>query len=86
VSATDEDGHTPLHFAACALSTEDGATSNAAQVVKTLLSRGASKNAVSSYGLTPLDMAQALNSAEVVQILRSHKGQPSLLKAFVGAN
>jgi len=85
VTATDEDGHTALHFAVCAPSTDDEPASNAVQVVKTLLSRGAAKNAVSAFGLTPLDMAQALNRAEVAHLLRNHKSQPSLLKAFVGA-
>jgi hypothetical protein len=63
----DGDGHAALHFAALA---PQGGSSNAQEVVKALLSGGAAKGALSFDGLTPRDVAEALNRGELVPLLR----------------
>jgi len=73
IHATDNDGSTPLHFAA-----EYGNL----EVVKLLLKRGADKNLKDKYGNTPLESAKSRhqphvgplwNNTEVIEALQSDR-------------
>ena len=63
VNAKDNDGNTPLHWAAWKGQTR------AAEVAKLLIDNGAEVNAKNKYGNTPLDYAAEINAAKVVKLL-----------------
>ena len=66
VNAKDEDGVTPLHYAA-----EGGYN----EIVELLIDKGANVNAKDENGATPLDLAIQFKEFETAALLRKHGGK-----------
>ncbi len=96
LTATDERGYTPLHYAV-------NASANAVEVVKALCEKGAQPNAPDNKGLTPLCHAVCNENVDVVSALLSYENSidhlesnsafhrackqtnPSLCRPFLGS-
>lgn len=66
VNATDGDGWTPLHWAACC---------GHAEIVRLLMSVVANVNSTNSGGMTPSSLAAAYGHAEIAQMLISARAE-----------
>jgi cytohesin len=69
VNVTNQDGDTPLHWAACA---------NDIEPATLLLAAGASVNAVNAKGQTPLHLASWKQNESMAKLLLDHKADPNL--------
>ena len=68
VSAKNENGWTPLHFAVCEYYGHK-------EIIELLITKGADVNAKAEGGWTPLDWAIQLNEPETTDLLRKHGGK-----------
>jgi ankyrin repeat protein len=66
VNEADDQGNTPLHWAAIG---------NEVEIAQLLLSKGADLNATDPQGLTPLTKATFRGNAEIAELLVAHGGQ-----------
>jgi cytohesin len=69
VNVTNQDGDTPLHWAACAADIEPATL---------LLAAGANVNAVNAKGQTPLHLVSWKQNEAMAQLLLTHKADPNL--------
>ena len=69
VNVTNQDGDTPLHWAACATDIEPATL---------LLAAGANVNAVNAKGQTPLHLVSRKQNEAMAQLLLTHKADPNL--------